>query len=88
MLTTCAFTPVWGRIFLLYSVKWSYLTSMVLFELGSLLCGLAPDSTTLIVGRAIAGFGSAGVLIGSFIIVAKAVPKQKIPLYTAVVGLM
>ncbi|KAK1781260.1 major facilitator superfamily domain-containing protein [Copromyces sp. CBS 386.78] len=81
-------TPVFGRIFMLYSVKWSYLTAMILFELGSLLCGLAPDSTTLIVGRAIAGFGSAGVLIGSFIIVNMAVPKQKRPIFTAVVGLM
>lgn len=88
MLTSCAFQPVFGRIFMLYSVKWSYLTAMILFELGSLLCGLAPDSTTLIVGRAIAGFGSAGILIGSFIIVTMAVPLQKRPVFTAVVGLM
>ena len=88
MLTSCAFQPVFGRIFSLYSVKWSYLTSMIIFELGSLLCGLAPDSATLIVGRAIAGFGSAGILIGSFTIVALAVPRHKIPVYTAVVGLM
>lgn len=88
MLTSCAFQPIFGRIFMLYSVKWAYLTAMVLFELGSLLCGLAPDSTTLIVGRAIAGFGSAGILIGSFIIVNMAVPLQKRPIFTAIVGLM
>lgn len=88
MLTSCAFQPVFGRIFMLYSVKWSYLTAMILFELGSLLCGLAPNSTTLIVGRAIAGFGSAGILIGSFIIVTMAVPLQKRPVFTSVVGLM
>ncbi|KAK3488911.1 major facilitator superfamily-domain-containing protein [Neurospora hispaniola] len=79
---------VFGRIFMLYSVKWSYLTAMILFELGSLLCGLAPNSATLIVGRAIAGFGSAGILIGSFIIVTMAVPLQKRPVFTSVVGLM
>ncbi|EGZ77947.1 MFS general substrate transporter [Neurospora tetrasperma FGSC 2509] len=88
MLTSCAFQPVFGRIFMLYSVKWSYLTAMILFELGSLLCGLAPNSTTLIVGRVIAGFGSAGILIGSFITVTMAVPLQKRPVFTSVVGLM
>ncbi|KAA8629659.1 hypothetical protein SMACR_05798 [Sordaria macrospora] len=81
-------TPLFGRIFVLYSIKWSYLIAMIIFELGSLLCGLAPNSTTLIVGRAIAGFGSAGILVGSFVIVNKAVPRQKVPIFTAVVGLM
>lgn len=88
MLTSCAFQPLFGRIFVLYSIKWSYLIAMIIFELGSLLCGLAPNSTTLIVGRAIAGFGSAGILVGSFVIVNKAVPRQKVPIFTAVVGLM
>lgn len=61
---------------------------MALFELGSLICALSPSSQVLIIGRAIAGFGSAGILTGSFVIVATAVPLRLRPLYTAVVGLM
>jgi MFS family permease len=59
-----------------------------LFLLGSLICGVAPNSISLIVGRAIAGLGSAGILTGSFIVVAHAVPLHQRPLLTGVVGLM
>ena len=61
---------------------------MFLFELGSLLCGVAPTSMTLIVGRAIAGLGCAGILAGSFVVVATAVPLHCRPIFMAVVGLM
>jgi MFS family permease len=59
-----------------------------LFLLGSLICGVAPNSIALIIGRAIAGLGSAGILTGSFVVVAHAVPLSQRPLLTAVVGLM
>ena len=73
---------------MLFNMKWSYLTSLGVFELGCLICALAPNSMTLIIGRAIAGLGSAGILTGSFVVVAHAVPLQQRPLLTAVVGLM
>ncbi|KAL2161420.1 hypothetical protein VTH06DRAFT_7981 [Thermothelomyces fergusii] len=88
MLTACAFQPIFGRIFTLFSVKKAYLAAMFLFELGSLLCGIAPNSAVLIVGRAIAGLGSAGILTGSFVIAGTAVPLQSRPILTAVVGTM
>lgn len=73
---------------MLFNMKWSYLIALGLFELGSLICGVAPDSITLIIGRAIAGLGSAGILTGSFVVVSHAVPLAKRPILTAVVGLM
>jgi len=73
---------------MLFNMKWSYLVSLGLFELGSLICGVAPDSITLIIGRAIAGLGSAGILTGSFVVVSHAVPLSQRPVLTAVVGLM
>ncbi|KAI5863003.1 MFS general substrate transporter [Durotheca rogersii] len=88
LLTACAFQPVFGRVYTLFNTKWSYLLSMLFFELGSLISGFAPSSVALIIGRAIAGFGSAGILTGSFVIVATAVPLAARPIYTAVVGLM
>lgn len=56
-----------------------YLTSVILFEIGSLVCAVAPTSTALIVGRAIAGLGAAGVTSGSNIIVALSVPPPRVP---------
>ncbi|KAK4128623.1 MFS general substrate transporter [Parathielavia appendiculata] len=88
LLTACAFQPMFGRIFTLFSVKKAYLFALFLFEAGSLLCGVAPNSITLIIGRAIAGLGSAGILTGSFVIAGAAVPLQRLPIYMAVVGTM
>ncbi|KAJ3956155.1 hypothetical protein N0V92_007292 [Colletotrichum tropicale] len=67
LLTACAFQPLFGRIFVLFSVKWSYLLAMLMFLGGSLICALSPSSMVLIIGRAVAGFGSAGILTGSFV---------------------
>jgi MFS family permease len=50
-----------------------------IFELGSLICGVANSSKMLIVGRAIAGIGSSGILNGAFTIIAACVPLVKRP---------
>lgn len=54
MLTAAIFNPVFGKIYQLYSTKWVFLLSIVIFEIGSALCGAAPSSIAFIIGRAIA----------------------------------
>jgi len=49
------------------------------FEIGSLICGVAISSKMLILGRAIAGIGSSGILNGVFTIIAGCVPLLKRP---------
>lgn len=71
-----------------FHVKISYLVALIIFELGSLVCGLAPTSSVLIIGRAIQGLGSAGIVTGSFVIIGHCVPMVKRPVYFASVGLM
>ncbi len=88
LVTASALQPTYGRIFTLFDIKWSFLGAMTTFEVGSLICGVAPNSVVLIVGRAIAGFGSAGIVTGSFVVVAHSVPLQKRPVYTGMVGVM
>lgn len=63
-LTCCSFQLLFGKLYTLYSVKVVMLTSVLLFELGSVVCGAAPSSTAFIVGRAIAGVGAAGIFAG------------------------
>lgn len=46
-----------GKLYGIFSVKWLYIGSIVIFEAGSALCGGAPTMNAMIVGRAIAGFG-------------------------------
>ena len=49
-LTQCAFILRFGKLYILFSPKWTFLTSLFIFELGSLICGVAPSSMALILG--------------------------------------
>lgn len=50
LLTKCAFQLPFGKVFRIFSLKWSFLTALLLFEVGSIVCAAAPSSTALIVG--------------------------------------
>ena len=86
LLTTCAFQLLYGKFFALFSVKWVFLVALFIFELGSLICGVAPSSTVLIVGRAVAGLGSAGIFTGALVTLAHTVPLAKRPTYFGMIG--
>nr|GAT55040.1 major facilitator superfamily transporter [Mycena chlorophos] len=88
LLTTAAFQLLFGRFYSFLSMKWVFITAISIFELGSLICGVAPTSNALIGGRAIAGLGSAGIFTGALIIVANTVPLGKRPMYTGLIGSM
>lgn len=51
-------------------VKGTFLAAICVFEIGSLICALAPSSIVLIVGRAIAGIGVGGLFSGALVIMA------------------
>lgn len=86
MLTTCSVTLMFGKLYTFYSIKWIYLIALSLFELGSLVCAVTPNSVGLICGRAIAGLGSAGLFSGSILIITQSVPLVKRPMYTGLIG--
>ncbi|MCJ1459605.1 hypothetical protein MMC28_009984 [Mycoblastus sanguinarius] len=88
LITACSFLPTYGRLYGMLNTKWTFLSGLLLFQLGSLICGVAPTSKVLIVGRAIAGTGSAGILTGAFVVVTRSAPLQKRPLYAGIVGMM
>ncbi|KAL9603377.1 MAG: hypothetical protein Q9219_001239 [cf. Caloplaca sp. 3 TL-2023] len=88
LLTTCAFQLLFGKFYTFFSIKWVYLIAIGIFELGSLVCGAAPTSVALIIGRAIAGIGSAGIFSGALVIVAYTVPLRQRPIYTGIIGAM
>lgn len=54
-LTVGAFQSTWGKAYKYFPLKMTFLAAIGIFEIGSLLCGVAPNSVTLIVGRAISG---------------------------------
>ncbi|KAF2450925.1 MFS general substrate transporter [Karstenula rhodostoma CBS 690.94] len=87
-ITQMALLPTCGRIFTLYDVKWSYTILLLVFELGSIICAVAQNSITLIVGRAVAGIGAAGSMGGAAIIVSYCVPLEKRPVLMGVISLI
>ena len=86
LLTGCAFQLFFGKLYVLFNVKWVLLSALFIFEVGSLVCAVAPSSTALIVGRAIAGLGSAGIFTGAFVVVAHTVVLEKRPAYLGIIG--
>lgn len=88
LLTTCALQLFFGKLYTFFKIKTVFLTAIFIFEVGSAVCGSAPSSKALIVGRAVAGVGSAGIFSGALVIIAYTVPLVKRPIYTGLIGAM
>ncbi|KAI0157854.1 major facilitator superfamily domain-containing protein [Xylariaceae sp. FL1272] len=86
LLTSAAFQLLFGKLYGFYPIRAIFGSSVVLFEVGSAICGAAPNSIAFILGRAIQGIGSAGIFAGSIIIIVYAVPLEKRPLYQGLFG--
>ncbi|TVY82122.1 Efflux pump mlcE [Lachnellula suecica] len=85
LLASCAVQPLTGKIYTDFNLKYSFLVFIAVFELGSILCGAASSSVMLIVGRAVAGMGAAGLMNGGLTIVAALAPMPKRPALTGIV---
>ncbi|KAJ4258162.1 hypothetical protein NW762_008303 [Fusarium torreyae] len=79
-------TLLFGKLYALFNVKIVFLSALFVFELGSLICGVAPTSTALIIGRAIAGLGSAGIFTGALVTIAHTVAREKRPMFFGLLG--
>jgi len=85
-LTVAAFQATWGKAYKYFPLKTTFLISIGIFEIGSLICAVAKDSTTLIVGRAIAGAGGAGIASGAYTIIAFTAPPSQTAAFTGLLG--
>ena len=85
-LCVCAFQFVFGKAYTLFSVKRVFLLANAISIAGSLLCGTAITSTMLVVGRAVAGLGSAGLFAGCFVIPVQSIPLRRRPMFFAGMG--
>ncbi|RDH30778.1 major facilitator superfamily domain-containing protein [Aspergillus welwitschiae] len=87
-LTGTALQPAYGRMYMLFDVKWSFLVAIFIFELGYLICAIAPNSATLIGGRAVARTGVGGIFSGALVILSLTVPLKKRPTIFGLFGLV
>lgn len=77
---------LWGKIFDQFNSKWTYIVSVALFEIGSAVCGAAPNMNALIIGRVICGIGGSGLYVGVMTLLAALTTIQERPMYVASTG--
>ncbi|BCM68575.1 hypothetical protein EASAB2608_03909 [Streptomyces sp. EAS-AB2608] len=76
-LATAASTPIWGKIGDMYGRKGAFLSSIVIFLIGSALSGMAQDMGQLIGFRAVQGLGAGGLMVGVMAIIGDLVPPRE-----------
>ncbi|KAH7418691.1 major facilitator superfamily domain-containing protein [Cadophora sp. MPI-SDFR-AT-0126] len=77
---------VWGKVFGQFNAKWTYILCVVLFELGSAICGAAPSMDALIIGRAVCGIGGSGMYVGVMTLLAATTTINERPIYIGGTG--
>ncbi|KAK4178432.1 putative toxin efflux carrier [Triangularia setosa] len=87
LLGATATNMVWGRIYSQFSSKWFYIFNVALFEVGSAICGAAPNIDVLIAGRAICGVSGSGLYVGVMSLIAVTTTMAERPLYVSSTGL-
>src|SRR5262245_61841065 len=77
VLGTTVSTPLWGKIGDLYGRKGIFLTSIVIFLVGSALSGASQSMDQLIAFRALQGLGAGGLFVGAMAIIGDLVPPRE-----------
>ncbi|MER7682926.1 MULTISPECIES: MDR family MFS transporter [unclassified Streptomyces] len=76
-LATAASTPIWGKLGDMYGRKGAFMTSIVIFLVGSALSGMAQDMGQLIGFRAVQGLGAGGLMVGVMAIIGDLIPPRE-----------
>ena len=86
LLASTVSTPLWGKLGDLFGRKNLYLASIVLFLIGSILCGLADSMISLILFRAIQGLGGGGLMVSAQAVIGDLVPPRDRGRYSGLFG--
>jgi EmrB/QacA subfamily drug resistance transporter len=86
LLASTAATPLWGKLGDMYGRKRLFQTVIVIFLVGSALCGIAQNMGELIAFRALQGLGGGGLIALSMAIVGDIVPPRDRGRYQGVFG--
>ncbi|WP_329394286.1 MFS transporter [Streptomyces lydicus] len=86
LLASTAVTPLWGKLGDQYGRKKLFQTAIVIFLIGSVLCGIAQNMGELIAFRAVQGLGGGGLIVLSMAIVGDIVPPRERGKYQGLFG--
>ena len=86
LLASTAATPLWGKLGDQYGRKRLFQTAIVIFLIGSALCGMAQNMPQLIAFRAVQGLGGGGLMVLSMAIVGDVVSPRERGRYQGLFG--
>jgi MFS family permease len=87
-LACASFLLPWGNLYATFNSKWLFISAVILFEIGSAICGAAPSIDSLIGGRVVAGIGAIGIYVGVIAIVSANTTDTERPIYLGLTGAM
>jgi EmrB/QacA subfamily drug resistance transporter len=77
IITETIAVPLTGKLSDMYGRKWFFVVGMVIFTLGSFLCGISQSMTELIIYRAFQGIGFGVMSALGFIVIADIFPPEE-----------
>ncbi|MFD7923921.1 MDR family MFS transporter [Streptomyces sp. NPDC059740] len=77
ILASTVATPIWGKLGDLLGRRFTFLSSIVIFLVGSALCGMSQNMGELVGFRALQGLGAGGLMVGVMAVVAEIVPPRE-----------
>ncbi len=86
LLAQTVVTPLYGKLGDLYGRKRMLQIAIIIFLIGSALCGLSQTLTQLIVFRALQGLGGGGLIVGTQAAIADVVPPRERGRYQGIFG--
>lgn len=86
LLTSTVATPLWGKLGDLHGRKLYFEAAIVIFLVGSMLCGIAGNMLELILFRALQGLGGGGLMVGAQAVIADIVPPRERGRYSGLFG--
>jgi EmrB/QacA subfamily drug resistance transporter len=86
LLTSTVTGPLYGKFGDLYGRKVVIQTAIVIFLVGSALCGIAQDMTELILFRALQGVGAGGLIVVAIAVIGDIIPPRDRGRYQGLFG--
>ncbi|KAG0304507.1 hypothetical protein BGZ97_001443 [Linnemannia gamsii] len=86
LLTSTAFQPLYGRFSDIFGRKATFLFAIVVFLIGSALCGASQNMTMMIVSRGLSGIGAGGIMSMVMIIITDLVSLRDRGKYQGIIG--
>src|SRR5438270_5593193 len=86
LIATTASTPLYGKLGDMYGRKPVFQVAVVLFLIGSVLCGLAHSMLALVLFRGVQGLGAGGLMVGAMAIMADVLSPRERGRYIGMLG--